>query len=470
MPLLPQRLIFPEPSPSLCVTFFTCGTSNNVSNTADLQHTYSAAVAYFEAERAIRYEFVWLDNGGSKKEHSAFIKRGAQFEKHLRNPSNEGVFRAVNDVWFRGRGCRAPYVLSLEDDRVPRPDILAAGAARTPHLTLAIELLKHDATIAGVRLKDEWSDEVVGKAAVLELEPPPPSAPPPASPSEEKPARTHLPMRKTPSGSIRYAPQCMAFSSGFVWGSFSLAAVVYDRLRLNETVGMLMEGPPHDVIPYDYLEGQYAVRVGLANLCTARPHFVDACSTLDHDNTPMDQSVDSTDRDGPCHQVFIETRQPRERSLDEFDWFFYGTSMQKEAEQSKEPKQQEAPKASPPPSQQPDAEGCDGSRLSPKAQSLFKQLDAGTRAGSKSGDYSAAASAFAQLSKLLGGRSKVVGAFECAGVSAFYAQHLEQWSREHPPKLPPKPKPFEKSPPPPTEPAKPPPTALKVNALGVPSL
>ena len=234
-------------------------------------------------------------------------------------------------------------------------------------------------------------------------------------------------MRKTPSGLISYAPQCMAFSSGFVWGSFSLAAVLYDRLRLNETVGMLMEGPPHDVIPYDYLEGQYAVRVGLANLCTARPHFVDACSTLDHDNTPMDQSVDSTDRDGPCHQVFIETRQPRERSLDEFDWFFYGTSMQKEAEQSKSQsrrllRRRHLHRSSP------TLKGVTarGSPQSPRPLQTARRRHA---CRLKSGDYSAAASAFAQLSKLLGGRSKVVGAFECAGVSAFYAQHLEQWSR-----------------------------------------
>jgi len=37
-----------------------------------------------------------------------------------------------------------------------------------------------------------------------------------------------------------------------------------------------MEGRPHDEIPYDYSEGQYAVRCALAGLCTARPHFAEA--------------------------------------------------------------------------------------------------------------------------------------------------------------------------------------------------
>ena len=117
---------------------------NNVSGTVDLERTYSSAVAYLEAQRDTKYELVWLDNGGSAGAHDAFIRRGAQFEAHPRNERNEGLFRAVNDVWFRDRGCRAPYVLSLEDDRLPRPDLLprrkafsradASLAARVAHL------------------------------------------------------------------------------------------------------------------------------------------------------------------------------------------------------------------------------------------------------------------------------------------------------------------------------------------------
>ena len=52
-----------------------------------------------------------------------------------------------------------------------------------------------------------------------------------------------------------------------------MAAVLYDRARLLERVGLLLEGRPRDEMPYDYVEGQYAVRVGISGLCTARPYF-----------------------------------------------------------------------------------------------------------------------------------------------------------------------------------------------------
>ena len=90
---------------------------------------------------------------------------------------------------------------------------------------------------------------------------------------------------------VRYARQCMALSSGLVWGAFSMAAVVYDRERLRTAVGLVMEGAPYDEMKYDYAEGQYAVRVGLAGLCTARPVFEDACSTLEADNSPLETPV-----------------------------------------------------------------------------------------------------------------------------------------------------------------------------------
>ena len=141
----PSRLTFPEAQPSVCVTFFTC-VGTNVSGTVDLVHTYAAAVTYLEAQRSapggeLRYELVWLDNGGSAREHEAFLRRGAQFEVARRNPTNQGLFRAVNDAWFRGAGCSAPYVLSLEDDRVARRGLERSGVA---HLRLSIELLRRD--------------------------------------------------------------------------------------------------------------------------------------------------------------------------------------------------------------------------------------------------------------------------------------------------------------------------------------
>ena len=273
-----QRSVFPEPAPAVCVTFFTC-LGNDVDGTVDLQYTYASAISYLEEQRAasleekgsrLPYELVWVDNGGDANAHAAFLARRAQFEVARRNPTNEGLFRAVNDVWFRGHGCRARYVLSLEDDRVPRPDLLGSPQ---PHLALSIELLQHDATLAGVRLKDEWSDDVVSRAQEQALA----TANMPLPAAALAGAARHVPpLRQQPGARLRYARHCMALSSGFVWGSFSMAAVVYDRERLLTIVGELREGAPWDEMPYDYAEGQYAVRVGLAGLCTARPAFDDA--------------------------------------------------------------------------------------------------------------------------------------------------------------------------------------------------
>ena len=100
--LFEPRRIFPERDPEVCVNFFTCA-GINAPGTADLQRTYPGVLRYFEAQlsadaKALRYEFVWLDNGGDAAVRDAFVRRGAQFDVLLHNPSNEGLFRAVNDV------------------------------------------------------------------------------------------------------------------------------------------------------------------------------------------------------------------------------------------------------------------------------------------------------------------------------------------------------------------------------------
>ena len=222
----PSRLTFPEAQPSVCVTFFTC-VGTNVSGTVDLVHTYAAAVTYLEAQRSapggeLRYELVWLDNGGSAREHEAFLRRGAQFEVARRNPTNQGLFRAVNDAWFRGAGCSAPYVLSLEDDRVARRGLERSGVA---HLRLSIELLRRDPHLSGVRLKDEWSDEPIRRAAERD-----------EAEAEAEAAEASGQARRAvgPSGSVvratalrwlvtgggerlGYARHCMTLTSGLAW-------------------------------------------------------------------------------------------------------------------------------------------------------------------------------------------------------------------------------------------------------------
>ena len=309
----------------------------------------------------MRYELVWIDNGGSQEDHEHFLLRGAQFEVHHRNPTNEGLFRAVNDAWFRGRGCRAPYVLSLEDDRVARPDLATESSVQ--HLAYSMTLLRHDETLAGVRLKDEWSDEIIAAAAAAELGHPQPAITLPAV-AIGAPSGTSSGVESA-TRRLTYVRHCMTLSSGFVWGSFSMAAVLYDRERLRSKVGFIMEGGAHDAMPYDYAEGQYAVRVGLANLCTARPHLVGACSTLDPDNEPLPQPPPSAygsshEEDRPCHQVFIERRPPRPRALNEFSWFFYDTELQAEGKQAE---REQRPSSSKPSSSNPSSSHPSSSRF-----------------------------------------------------------------------------------------------------------
>ena len=50
-----------------------------------------------------------------------------------------------------------------------------------------------------------------------------------------------------------------------------------------------------------------------------------------------------------------------------------------------------------------------------------------TRSAAQSGDYTAAAAAFARLVDATGSVARVVAAFECIGVTRFYADHLLQW-------------------------------------------
>ena len=246
MEFTPRRA-FPEPSPDVCATFFTCE-GNGVAGVADLAHTYPAAVRFLDAQRhngaPLRYELVWLDNGGAPSVVDDFVARGAQLDRIVRNPTNEGVFRAANDVWFRGRGCRAPFVLSLEDDRLPRPELRWDA-----YLSAAIAVMAADDAVAGVRLKDEFSDAQV--AAV----------------QSDDALRPRYVDAGDPPVRVRYTQQWTETRSGLVWGSFSMAGVLYDRRRLLERAGTMAEGRPYDELPYDYAEGQYSVRVAHAGLC-----------------------------------------------------------------------------------------------------------------------------------------------------------------------------------------------------------
>ena len=439
----PQRRVFPEDDPSLCVTFFTCH-GTGVAGSADLEETYPSAVRYLDSQDGLRYELVWLDNGSEQRVLDDFVSRGAQLDRLLRNPTNEGLFRAVNDVWFRGRGCRAPYVLSLEDDRVARP----GRSWRLPHAQLSIRLLQHAGdSVLGVRLKREWSDDAVAAAQ--------------PGGGSGAPRWLSVPGEGT-RPALRYTTHCFAPASNLVWGSFTMAAVVYDRERLRARVGLFAEGEPHDEMPYDYSEGQYAVRAGLGGGCTARPDFDDACA---------DDADTSAERAAPCHDVFLERRPPRPRDLSETDWFFWGTQLHprnRTATTASTATASTAALASPGSggsggsgsgsgsggsggsgsgsgrSEPSPTIDCAGQPLPPAAADLYVQLGHGTRLASQSEprDYSLAAAAYRGLELEFGSMDAVVAAFECTGVTAFYANHLRSWPL--PPGTPPPP------PPPPT--------------------
>ena len=98
---------------------------NGVAGVADLAHTYPAAVRFLDAQRhngaPLRYELVWLDNGGAPSVVDDFVARGAQLDRIVRNPTNEGVFRAAaarrSCSASRTTGCRGPSCAGTRTSR-----------------------------------------------------------------------------------------------------------------------------------------------------------------------------------------------------------------------------------------------------------------------------------------------------------------------------------------------------------------
>ena len=247
-------------------------------------------------------------------------------------------------------------------------------------------------------MKDEWSDEAVAKAMAQE-------------------SRRPVEWRMTRNG-LRYQRHCMALSSSLVWGAFSMAAVMYDRGRLLQSAGPLAEGRPHDEIPYDYAEGQYAVRVGLAGLCTARPRFADVAAI-----------------DGACdncgsHHIFDERRPPRPRDLTEYEWFLWGTPLHVSNRTVAGHADTRAPPAegeAPPPEH---AVDCQGERLAARIVELFNELNVATRDAKEGGEYAVAAAMYRRLESAVGGSDAAVEKFGCLGLSAHYISHLQSIAQQ----------------------------------------
>jgi hypothetical protein len=315
-----RRRVFPERAPEVCLVLI----SSDAHPLDTLAKVYSGAITYLEGQQSgggggarppppLRYEVVWADSGssaGRRKRFRRLVK--PQLEAEVLSPTNRGLYAAINAAWFDAGGCTARYILSLEDDWLPRAGVLW----QPTHLRRSMKLLQHDSAVAGVRLKNDWTDEVVPTSGGW---------------------------RGDGSTTTHYQHQCTDISNGMVWGSFTTAAVLYDRERLLRRVGRIYgAGGSHDPMPWEYGEGNYAVRCSLprhmggGGLCTAMPHLCDTCSGNDGlspslvaaaaDAAAASQSPPRNPA-APCHNVFYELRPKTARDLADYRWFLWGTPL-----------------------------------------------------------------------------------------------------------------------------------------------
>eukprot|EP01043_Picozoa_sp_COSAG02_P011958 COSAG02_NODE_451_length_22060_cov_6.853513_1_plen_210_part_00 len=138
-----------------------------------LERVYVDAIAYLDAQMvgadngkqpgvtsaALRYEVVWVDNGSSDSERKGFRGKMPELERTVLFSRNVGLYGAMNAAWFGEGGCTAPYVLSLEDDWVPKQP--PRGQWSSHHISDCLDILQSDTNIGGVRLKDDWTDEII---------------------------------------------------------------------------------------------------------------------------------------------------------------------------------------------------------------------------------------------------------------------------------------------------------------------
>eukprot|EP00899_Mesostigma_viride_P007579 jgi/Mesvir1/16822/Mv15181-RA.1 len=315
------RAVFPQKNPDVCLSFI----SSVKRSLAVLWTTYQSVVTYMERDTMVtRYEMVWFDNGSPATEIERFLQRGPQLEAQQHSPENLGFAYAINQVYF-GTLCSVRYVLNFEDDWRPHPTPPPGpsgspqggrGAWQVDHVKVALDILKQDVRVSGVRLKTEFTDL------------------PPYAFSEEAFTvqgyqGSHSSHAKVPP-TFEYKLQCLNVAlTNAIWGAFTSAAAVYDRERLWKAAGELY-GVPGDGFPgggFFLSEANYATRVGVSGLCTAHVHFQEACGTA---------ALERGDADGTfvCHNIIEHTGQlsdfvpetGRQQDLD-IVWFFYGTPV-----------------------------------------------------------------------------------------------------------------------------------------------
>ena len=285
-----ERTVFPQHHPDVCVCVLSL-------NRLDLlERTLRSTIEHLEAdEPLLRYELVWVDNGSDPAAVARFLPR-FQIEKRLLLGVNYGVAYGFNSLFHDL--CRAPYVLSLEEDWEWIDPVSAHLSARYAHrrlaLTLAIELLRSPAAeegrIASVVLKDESFERYA--------------------------ADDTFGWRTTGAGGVRFRRFCMNISTGWVWGSYTNGAVLMDRQKLLEIGRMYGEPSETSGFPHAYSEGNYAFRMGL-RFCSAMMELVAGCEQLACNAAWRHISTDAR-----SHGITREYEQPGQQ---EQHWLLYGT-------------------------------------------------------------------------------------------------------------------------------------------------
>ncbi len=190
-----------------------------------LDRVYADAISYLDSQivvgsdgkqagispAALRYEVVWVDNGSSNRERNGFRGKMPQLERTVLFSRNVGLYGAMNAAWFGDGGCTAPYVLSLEDDWVPKQH--PRGQWSRHHFSDCLDILRSDTDVGGVRLKDDWTDEVI-------------------------------PMSSWQGGGplCRYRTQVTDLTNGMVWGSFTTVSSCISKFTSMKLATTLAHG------------------------------------------------------------------------------------------------------------------------------------------------------------------------------------------------------------------------------------
>jgi len=146
---IPKRKRFPQVDPRICLAFLSCGRYDL------LERSLASVVDHMEQyEPGLAYEVALVDNC-NQDAGSEFVERISQrfqIERISILRTNYGIAAGLNTLYFGL--CRAPYILSGEDDWVWRPD----RSGDKSIMTAAVEALDSDPVLIGVILREARSE------------------------------------------------------------------------------------------------------------------------------------------------------------------------------------------------------------------------------------------------------------------------------------------------------------------------